>query len=199
MKLLFENWRRYLKEQEEPKVVTFDFDDTLALSNWDEEEGNWAHIGPHKSFIDKLQQYKNKGNTVYVVTSRNEKYESQALENPNQKAVQEFLDEHGINVDGVYFTNGQSKIETLLQLGSTIHHDDDPGDILDARANDIEAIISDPYGDYGELEASELQQREQEPEEELEEAGMPPVPAIGTTSLNMNKKENENLKNEPLT
>ena len=199
MKLLFENWRRYLKEQEEPVVVTFDFDDTLALSNWDEEEGNWAHIGPHKSFIDKLQQYKNKGNTVYVVTSRNEKYESQALENPNQKAVQEFLDEHGINVDGVYFTNGQSKIETLLQLGSTIHHDDDPGDILDARANDIEAIISDPYGDYGELEASELQQREQEPEEELEEAGMPPVPAIGTTSLNMNKKENENLKNEPLT
>jgi len=189
MKLLFENWRQYLKEQEEPVVVTFDFDDTLALSDWDEEEGTWSHAGPHESFIEKLQQHKNNGSTVYVVTSRNEKYEPHALENPNQKAVQEFLDEYGIAVDGVYFTNGRPKIETLLQLGSTIHHDDDPGDILDSRANNIEAIISDQYGDYNELEASELQQREQEPEEELEEAGMPPV-----TSLNMQpngKKEND--------
>ena len=196
MKLIFENWRRYLKEQEETSVVTFDFDDTLSLSHWGEEEDEWVHDGPHKSFVDKIQQYKNNGNTVYVVTSRTENYEPQALENPNQRAVQEFLDEHGISVDGVYFTNGQSKIETLLQLGSTIHHDDDPGDILDARSNNIEAVVSDPYGDYKDLEASELQQREEEPEEELEEVGM--IPGIG---LNMRpngiKDAEDRITNEP--
>ena len=196
MKLLFENWRRFLNEQKEPTVVTFDFDDTLSLSHWGEEEDEWVHDGPHKPFISKLQQYKNQGNTVYVVTSRSEKYEPKALENPNQRAVQEFLDEHGISVDGVYFTNGQSKIETLLQLGSTVHHDDDPGDILDARANNIEAVISDPYKDYGELESDELQRREQEPEKELEEVGLP---AVISNNMPYGKKENENLKDEPLT
>jgi len=177
MKLLFENWRKYLNEQEEPSVVTFDFDDTLALSHWGEEEDEWVHDGPHEPFVEKLQQYKNNGSTVYVVTSRNAKYEPQALENPNQRAVQEFLDEHGISVDGIYFTNGQSKIETLLQLGSTIHHDDDPGDILDARVSNIEAVVSDPYGDYEALETDELQNREQE---ELEEVGL-----LAVTSNNM--------------
>ena len=175
MKLLFENWRQYLKEQNESRVVTFDFDDTLSLSHWGEEEDDWVHDGPNTPFIEKLRKHKAAGDTVYVVTSRLEKYESDALEGPNKKAVQEFLDDHGIDVDGVYFTEGQPKIETLLQLGSTIHHDDDPGDILDSRENDIEAIISDPYGDYGKLEASELSLRD-EPQEELEEAGMPPAP-----------------------
>ena len=133
MKLLFENWRQYLKEQNEPRVVTFDFDDTLSLSHWGEEEDDWVYDGPNTSFIEKLKKHKASGDTVYVVTSRLEKFESDSLEKPNQKAVQEFLDEHGIDVDGVYFTDGQPKIETLLQLGSTMHHDDDPGDILDSR------------------------------------------------------------------
>ena len=195
MKLLFENWRRFLNEQNESKVVTFDFDDTLSLSHWGEEEDDWVHDGPNTPFIDKLRKHKAAGDTVYVVTSRFEKHEAAALEKPNQYAVQEFLDEHGIDVDGVYFTNGQSKIETLLQLGSTMHHDDDPGDILDSRENGIEAIISDPYGDYEKFEASEIQARAQEPKEELEEVGMMPM-----TSLNMRgKKENANLEDEPLT
>ena len=161
MKLLFENWREYLKE-EENNVVTFDFDDTLSLSHWGEEEDDWVHDGPNGPFIEKLKKHKAHGDTVYVVTSRFEKHEQRSLENPNQKAVQEFLDENGIDVDGIYFTNGQPKIETLLQLGSKMHHDDDPGDILDSRENEIEAIVSDPYGDYKKLEASELQQRQRE-------------------------------------
>ncbi len=77
-----------------------------------------------------------------------------------------------------------------------MHHDDDAGDILDARANNIKAVVSDPYGDYEKLEAAELQRREQKPEE-LEEVGMPPM-----ISMNMQpsgKKENANLQDEPLT
>jgi len=190
MKLLFENWRKYLKEQEEQKVITFDFDDTLSLSHWGEEEDNWIHDGPNPAMINRLKSFAtDPSTTIYIVTSRFEEQEPRSLENPNQRSVQQFLDEVDIEVGGVYYTDGQPKIETLLQLASTMHHDDDAGDILDARANNIETVVSDPYGDYKQLEAAELQKREQKPGEELEEAGMPAVPSYGTSSLNMNKQE----------
>ena len=181
MKLLFENWRKFLTEQNEPKVVTFDFDDTLAKSDFNNETGAWKYMGPHEPMMKRIKYFINEpGTKVYVVTSRRSDLEAASLNNEDQRSVQEFLDEHGLKVDGVFFTDGESKIETLLSKWSIMHHDDDPGDILDARTNNIEAIISDPYKNYEGLLASELQQREQEPEEELEEVGMIPV-----TSLNM--------------
>jgi len=156
MKLLFENWRQHLKEIADPRqIVTFDFDDTLSLSHWSDELDGWEYIGPHIPFIEKLKMHKLKGNTVYIVTSRHEKFESQAETNSHQQSVQEFVDNHGLSINGIYFTNGKSKIETLLTLGSKIHHDDDPEDIADAKENGIEAIISDPYGDYVRLAQTE--------------------------------------------
>ena len=137
------------------KIVTFDFDDTISLSHWSDEVDGWEHIGPHTPFIEKLRMHKLKGNTIYIVTSRHEKYESQAEATSHQRSVQEFVDDYNLPVDGIYFTNGKSKIETLLTLGSKIHHDDDPEDITDAIENGIEAIISDPYGDYAELAQAE--------------------------------------------
>ena len=161
MKHLFTIWNAFLKEEQKKRVVTFDFDDTLSLSHWGEEEDDWVHDGPHESMIDRIKKFiADPSNTVYIVTSRFEKHEPQSLKKPNQQAVQQFLDDYDINVDGIFFTNGQPKIETLLKLQSTLHHDDDPGDILDARDHDIEAIVSDPYNDYGSLEASELKSRE---------------------------------------
>jgi len=152
VKKLFENWKKFLKEERQ-KVVTFDFDDTLALSHWDEEKDNWTHDGPHDMMLQEIQKFINDPNTkVFIVTSRHQKNESAALKNPSQKAVQEFLDLHNINVDGIHFTNGQSKIETLFKLNSSRHHDDDPEDIRDAKENGIETVVSDPYGDYKKLE-----------------------------------------------
>jgi hypothetical protein len=138
------------------KIVTFDFDDTLSLSHWSDEFDGYEYIGPHTPFIEKLKMHKLKGNTVYIVTSRYEEGESRAKATSYQRSVQEFVDEHGLSVDGIYFTNGKSKIETLLTLGSKIHHDDDPEDIADSKENGIEAIISDPYGDYAKLAQAEI-------------------------------------------
>jgi peptidoglycan hydrolase-like protein with peptidoglycan-binding domain len=99
------------------------------------------------------------------VTSRYEDREAQSLENEEQRAVQEFLDEHGLNVDGVYFTNGNAKIETLKNLNSSMHHDDDPEDILDAEEAGLEAIPSDPYGIFGKLRNAYEKERNQKAEE----------------------------------
>lgn len=153
MKLLFENWHNYLKENTQ-RVVTFDFDDTLALSHWGEEEDDWVHDGPHTPFIEKLKKHKAEGDTVYIVTSRHEEFETKALKTPGQYAVSEFVEEYGLPVDGIYFTNGKPKIKTLLMLGSVMHHDDDPEDIKDSLDNGLEAVVSDPYGDYERLKTA---------------------------------------------
>ena len=82
-------------------------------------------------------------------------------------------------------------------MGSVMHHDDDPEDILDAEKNGLVAVPSDPYGIFNKLRVQYEKERtaEQEKQEELEEVGMPPM-----ISLNMRgKKENANLENEPLT
>jgi len=64
MKLLFENWREYLNEENEeevaPAIVTFDFDSTLALSRWDDEMDDFVYEGPHQEMIDKLFDYHKK-------------------------------------------------------------------------------------------------------------------------------------------
>ena len=153
MKKLFEIWNKFLKEEKQ-RVVTFDFDDTLALSHWGEEEDNWVHDGPQDKMIQEIKKFIEEPNTkVFIVTSRHQEHETRALKNPLQKSVKEFLDLHNINVDGVHFTDGKPKIETLLKLNSLRHHDDDPEDIRDAKENNIEAIVSDPYGGYEKLRA----------------------------------------------
>ena len=154
MKLLLENWREYLKEEEQ-KVVTFDFDDTLSLSHYDPDlDYGWVYDGPHKPFIEKLFKHLSEGHTVYIVTSRHGDRELDSLENPDQRAVQEFLDEHGIKVSGVFFTDGKLKVQKLLELGSSLHHDDDPEEIAAAEEAGIETVISDPYGDYESLKGT---------------------------------------------
>jgi hypothetical protein len=195
MKYLFENWRRFLNEQEK-KVVTFDFDDTLSKSDFNNETGTWKHVGPYEPMMKRIKEFINDpGVLVYVVTSRREKYEADSLNNEDQRSVQEFLDEHGLKVDGVYFTNGESKIETLLAKGSMIHHDDDPEDILDAEAAGLIAVPSDPYGIFNKLRVQYEKERTG-PQEELEEVGM--MPGIGNNMQPNGKKENANLENEPL-
>jgi len=155
MKNIIRNWQEYLKEQEEQSVATFDFDDTLSLSHWGEEEDDWVNDGPNFPMIKKIKNYINNPNIkVYVVTSRYEKHEPKSFKNPHQYSVKQFLDEHGLKVDGIYFTNGALKVEKLLELGTSIHHDDDPEEIRAAKQSGIITVVSDPYGDYSELEAS---------------------------------------------
>jgi FMN phosphatase YigB (HAD superfamily) len=164
MKYLFENWREYLKE-ENKQVVTFDFDDTLSKSDFNDDTGTWKHTGPHEPMIKRIKEFINEPNTsVYVITSRYEDREDKSLKNEDQRSVREFLDDHNLRVDGVFFTNGQPKIETLLKLGSSMHHDDDPEDILDAQQAGIMTIPSDPYGIFSKL----LKAYEKERNEKIE-------------------------------
>ena len=173
MKLLFENWREYLEEENEeevaPAIVTFDFDSTLALSRWDDEMDDFVYEGPHQEMIDKLFDYHKKGAVIYIVTSRNKELQDEKqrwfINTPNsnrpvkylpdyQMPVWKFVKDNGLPVKDVIFTNGKLKAEAedgLVELGSDIHHDDDPEENAAAEKAGIRTVISDPYGDYEDL------------------------------------------------
>jgi hypothetical protein len=89
-----------------PSVVTVDFDHTLKF-----ETGT-----PNLATIDRVKALS--GAEVHIVTSRDESEGSRA-------EIDSFLAEHRIPHQGVHFTNGKDKAQTLLRLGSELHFDDD--------------------------------------------------------------------------
>ncbi len=114
-----------LNENKNGKVVTFDFDNTIVKSyeeSNDGEETLYQYGGVNKQIIARIKKFKQSGATVLVVTSR-----QQALEVP-ESSVKVMLDKLKINVDGIFYTNGDKKAQKLYELGSSLHYDDDPAE-----------------------------------------------------------------------
>ena len=112
-----------LNENKNGKVVTFDFDNTIVFSHdqiSDDGEQDWMVGGANPYTIGLVKQFKQRGCTVFIVTSRN-----QAIERPHDN-VKTLLDQLEIEVDGIFYTNGERKARKLYELGSSIHFDDDP-------------------------------------------------------------------------
>mgnify|MGYP003148182441 FL=1 len=186
MKALLENWRKHmtylkkhpymepdgLQEKIEDKVITFDFDDTLSLSHWGDEEDDWVHDGPHLPMIKRYKKYKDQGYKVYIVTSRHQEFlddENQwytylPSSTPNKKyfpefqmPVEKFVKEYNLDPEAVIFTNGSLKVNVLKKLQSAIHHDDDVEEIKAAEEAGIKTVLSDPYKNTSVTENNESQ------------------------------------------
>ena len=65
MKLILENWKRFLNETEK-KTYSFDFDDTLIRYKPDPEDPEFSIIydGLHEENIAKLRELASAGHTV---------------------------------------------------------------------------------------------------------------------------------------
>ena len=121
MKELFNKMKK-LNENKNGKVVTFDFDNTIIKSyeeSNDGEETIYQYGGINPQIIARIKKFKQAGTTVLVVSSR-----TQALEVP-ESSIQVMLDRFKIQVDGVFYTNGNEKAQKLYELGSSLHYDDD--------------------------------------------------------------------------
>ena len=121
MKELFEMMAG-VKDNRNGKVVTFDLDQTIIkhfLNKTEDGVENYQFGGVNKEIIKRIKKFKDSGTTVFVVTSRN-----QALDDP-ETAARPILDQLGIEVDGVFYTNGALKAQKLYELGSRLHYDDD--------------------------------------------------------------------------
>ena len=138
---------RQLKESKNGNVVTFDFDNTIVNSHEQIGEGgekNYEHGGVNPYIVSLIKKFKQKGYTVFVVTSRHH-----AFELPNQ-TVAEQLEKLKIKVDGVFYTNGEKKAKKLYELGSSMHFDDDPEEhaaIVQYRMlhRDFNLIVKHPH------------------------------------------------------
>ena len=144
MKELFDKMKK-LNENKNGKVVTFDFDGTIIKSYEESNDGNetiYQYGGKNPQIIARIKKFKQSGTTVLVVTSR-----TQALEVP-ESSIQAMLDKFNINVDGVFYTNGEKKARKLYELGSSLHYDDDPAEreaiqaYKKLHASDI--VVKDP-------------------------------------------------------
>jgi hypothetical protein len=117
-------------------VITFDFDDTLRLTKLlRDEDGDIVDIDysgdePNPVVFPEFESALDRGDTVYVVTSRSEKTRGEVESWLKRKLI--IRDENGKVLKdrfellaGIHFTGGDLKRDTLLSLGSQLHYDDD--------------------------------------------------------------------------
>tara|TARA_R110002110_G_scaffold239951_1_gene456006 strand:- start:80 stop:1294 length:1215 start_codon:yes stop_codon:yes gene_type:complete len=124
MKDLFNKMKK-LNESKNGKVVTFDFDGTVIKSYEESNDGKetiYQYGGKNDQIIARIKKFKQSGTTVLIVTSRNH-----ALEVP-ESSIDNMLNKFNIDVDGVFYTNGDKKAQKLHELGSSLHYDDDPAE-----------------------------------------------------------------------
>ena len=118
---IFENF--YKKDNRNGDVVTFDFDQTVVKSFMNKDvDGHeqYQYGGVNKEIIKRIKSFKSSGKTTFIVTSRQKHLED------NGNSVKSLLDNLKIEVDGIFYTDGQPKAQKLYELGSTLHFDDDP-------------------------------------------------------------------------
>lgn len=116
------------------KIVTFDFDDTLTLPHYDEEEELWTSgLEPNKKTISALKKFASKGYEVKIVTSRHGT-------GKHKKDVATFAKKHNLPIKDIIFTNGKYKADTLERIGSVLHYDDDTEEISRIKSKGIKTV-----------------------------------------------------------
>jgi hypothetical protein len=102
-------------------TVSFDFDSTILKKEWDEEEGMEVPVGLDPIAAELIEKERNAGNEVIIVTSR---YGPKPAFGRDNEDLFEIA--YDLSIEDVYFTNGEDKVKTLLDLNVIRHYDDDP-------------------------------------------------------------------------
>ena len=136
---------------ENKKVITFDFDNTIAMSHMDLSSGDVEYVfdGYNEPIIKLIKQYINDNYDVHIVTSRFEDKEGHFPDD----TVKVHLDKLALSgyfwPDKVHYTNGTLKGQKLKELGSTLHYDDDMEEHI---SNFGGRPIKNPYESYKDTE-----------------------------------------------
>ena len=102
-------------------TVSFDFDSTILKKEWDGEEGMDVPVGLDPITADLIKKERNAGNKVIIVTSRSDRKPAFGRNNDDLLEIA-----YDLGIEDVYFTNGEDKVKTLLDLNVIRHYDDDP-------------------------------------------------------------------------
>jgi hypothetical protein len=95
------------------KVITVDFDETLAVTTTTAWGG--TALMPVERIVNFVKSKIDSGFHVYIVTFRNW---------DNKKEIVDFCNRHRINIKDVVCTEGKTKTEFIKKLNSSLHIDD---------------------------------------------------------------------------
>jgi len=133
------------------KTITFDFDNTIAMSHMNFPDGNVEYVFDeyNEKIVNLIKKYIKNGDDVHIVTSRTESKEGMFPDD----TVKIHLDKLQLSSyfwpNRVHYTNGSLKAEKLKELGSTLHYDDD----IEEHVNNFGSIRTEnPYESYKDTE-----------------------------------------------
>ena len=121
----------------EQKVITVDFDETLAREEL--TSNGWMYFSsgilhPITEVIEYVKELVGEGHIVHVVTYRNDE---------DIPEVKEFVERWKVPVSEIYNTNRGSKIPILQRLKSTLHIDDHLSTIIEIEKAGISCMLVD--------------------------------------------------------
>jgi FMN phosphatase YigB (HAD superfamily) len=124
-----------MKDKNMKKVITVDFDETLAKTQgvWDgikHLEG--GILTPINEIFEIVFNKAKEGYSVWIVSFRSWDYMAE---------VQEFVAKHNLPITGMIATKGEAKLPFLQKLGSSLHIDDNVETILEAFENGINGML----------------------------------------------------------
>jgi len=122
------NWYNLYKQAQAKGTISFDFDDTLTLPEYDEEQGIWISVGPNLNTVARMRQYHEQGYRVIILTSRLDEY---------MEEVRNFVKKYDLPVSEIHNTNGKPKGPFLEQFGVLKHFDDSPDEIDSAMEYNV--------------------------------------------------------------
>jgi ADP-ribose pyrophosphatase YjhB (NUDIX family) len=130
------------------KIITFDFDNTIAMSYMDTRGKTPVPVFQHYNdkIVKKIKKNIKEGNEIYIVTSRKEDLEPYFPEQSIPYHLKQLgLDDYFLP-NRLFYTNGKSKYPILLKLKTEKHYDDDIEEHRDAW--DSNYIVKQPLDGF---------------------------------------------------
>lgn len=119
-------------KNKEHKIITVDFDDTLATTQMTGWGG--TTLVPIQRVIDYVKKKSNEGVKLYIVTFRKSK---------DKPEVERFIKQHKIPILDIICTNRESKTPYVKKLNSTLHIDDDIFTLIKLELAGIDTLLVD--------------------------------------------------------
>ena len=96
-------------------MITFDFDSTITLPRWSEDDELWLEGDqPNTTVVGLIRRFASFGNSVFIATSAS----------VEASTSRQFVEKHNLPIVRILHTT-PDKVDTLKECGGVIHFDDD--------------------------------------------------------------------------
>ena len=115
------------------KTITFDFDNTIAMSHMDTsgEELEIKFEEYNEDIVNLIKKHINDGDDVHIVTARDPAKEALFPDQTVRVHLDRLSLSHYFTDERIHYTSDTPKIKTLQKLGSTLHYDDNMQEHID--------------------------------------------------------------------